>query len=554
MTEPTPTIHVNRLADLLKKNRPVLVAPHVPNTLSEIKLPESVVVEHTHTNQYGTSISYNHAQNQFIQTALQGKSCILIGAAGTGKTTCMKGVATALIQSGAIQPMNDITHKHLKSGAPGIIFCAYTRRATGNIRRAVSDDLKDNCITIHKLLEYEPVYDTVEDPETGKEKRTMSFLPSRDQYNPLPESIHTIVIDESSMVSVELFKEITNALSHAVQFIFLGDIQQLPPVFGSAILGYKMLELPTVELTEVYRQALESPIIRLAHRILSGLPIPADQFEQWNIPEQLKLHPWKKKLHSETACLTFSKFITQAYDHKSYNPDSDIILIPFNKAFGTDEVNKQIANHIARSHNLPTYEIISGYEKYYFSVGDKILVEKEDATISAIIPNPLYAGKPYQAASPTLDYWGYNSGVVVKAEHTLEEIDTMLDNMAGDSDERVKQASHIIKYKRPDSETEFEITSAAVLNAVSLGYAITVHKSQGSEWDKVFLVFHQSHSTMLQRELLYTAVTRAKKELYVICEPESFEKGITSQRIKGNSLAEKAEFFKGKLDQNGGVY
>lgn len=58
---------------------------------------------------------------------------------------------------------------------------------------------------------------------------------------------------------------------------------------------------------------------------------------------------------------------------------------------------------------------------------------------------------------------------------------------------------------------------------------------------------------MLQRELLYTAVTRAKEELYIICEPETFTKGIQSQRVKGNTLAEKAEFFKGKI-ANGESY
>jgi len=79
-----------------------------------------------------------------------------------------------------------------------------------------------------------------------------------------------------------------------------------------------------------------------------------------------------------------------------------------------------------------------------------------------------------------------------------------------------------------------------------LGYCLTVHKAQGSEWRKVFFVTHQSHATMLQRELLYTAVTRAKEELYVICEPETFTNGIRSQRVKGNTLAEKAEYFKGR--------
>ena len=83
-----------------------------------------------------------------------------------------------------------------------------------------------------------------------------------------------------------------------------------------------------------------------------------------------------------------------------------------------------------------------------------------------------------------------------------------------------------------------------------MAYALTVHKSQGSEWKKVFVILHQSHNTMIQRELLYTACTRAREELYVICEPDSFVKGVNGQRIKGNTLAEKSAFFKGKLDSN----
>ena len=99
-----------------------------------------------------------------------------------------------------------------------------------------------------------------------------------------------------------------------------------------------------------------------------------------------------------------------------------------------------------------------------------------------------------------------------------------------------------------DSDQYITIETAAGVNNIIHAYALTVHKSQGSEWRKVYLCLHQSHATMLQRELLYTAVTRAKEELYVICEPDSFVKGIDRQRIKGNTLAEKAEFFKGKLD------
>ena len=119
---------------------------------------------------------------------------------------------------------------------------------------------------------------------------------------------------------------------------------------------------------------------------------------------------------------------------------------------------------------------------------------------------------------------------------------------AEDKSERVKKASHRITVLLRDSEQEVTIDSAGDINNLLLGYCLTVHKSQGSEWRKVFFVIHQSHATMVQRELLYTAVTRAREELYVICEPETFTKGILSQRVKGNTLAEKAEYFKGRLE------
>jgi exodeoxyribonuclease V alpha subunit len=391
----------------------------------------------------------------------------------------------------------------------------------------------------------------------------MRFEPTRTEYNPLPASIRTIIIDESSMVAGEpesinansdlLFNQLMRACPHNPQIIFLGDIQQLPPVFGSAILGYKMLELPTVELTEVYRQALDSPIIRLAHRILSGKPIPAIEYPEWKVPNKLTIHNWKKKIKSDDALMTIAKFITTAYDTGNYNPDEDMILIPFNKACGTLELNKSIANHLARTKQLVTYEIIAGFNKYYFTVGDKVLYDKEEAVITKIESNPEFTGRKPQRESAHLDYWGYNSQYLLENPNdtrmTDEEVDKLLEQVNLDED-RVTQSSHIITVKLSVNDSEIKINSASVINSMLLAYALTVHKSQGSEWRKVFFVTHQSHATMIQRELMYTAVTRAREELYIICEDEAFTKGILNQRIKGNTLAEKAEYFKGKIGES----
>lgn len=515
--------------------------------------PEPIKIEtseeDTHTGIDGSIITYNQKQKEFVTLVSSGCSCVLIGAAGTGKTTGTQGGTQGLLQSGLVPILKGCQHKHLIDGTPGILLISYTRRAVNNIRKVQSEELKQNCITSHKLLEYAPEFFEIEDSETGLIKKSMRFLPSRNSLNPLPSTIHTIVVEEASMMSVELYKELTDALGHKVQWVFIGDINQLPPVFGSAILGFKMLELAVIELTEVYRQALESPIIRLAHRILSGVPIPVEEYASWHVEDKLTIHPWKKKLHPDTALLTLAAFFTKTLDAGSYNPDEDMILIPYNKSCGTIELNKNIANHLARKRKVVTYEVMAGFNKHYFSVGDKVLYDKEDAEIEEIAYNASYGGARVQPESVTLDYWGYNSNPEASySAHagTVDDVDALLDAVVT-SEERVTQSSHMIVVRLLDSGQSVKIFKAADVNNLLHSYALTVHKSQGSEWRKVFLCLHQSHSTMLQRELLYTAVTRAKEELYVICEPDSFTKGILKQKIKGNTLAEKAEWFKGKL-------
>ena len=524
-------------------------------TEEELSEQDADFAAHRITDKHGNTITLNDKQWQAVELALSGKSFVLIGAAGTGKTTTMKAVFQALFNAGKLPQMAGHGHKYLPESAPGVAISAFTRRATNNIRKNVSEDLAANCITIHKLLEYEPVFYEEYDAEKDKTVNKMSFEPARSAMNPLPQSLSAIAFEESSMISIQLHKEVTDALPHSPQFIYLGDIQQLPPVFGQAVLGFKMLELPTIELTEVYRQALGSPIIKLAHRILSGNGIPKSEFHEWNIPGQLKLHPWQKRIAADSAVLTLAKFFVMALDKGQYNPETDAILLPFNKGCGTDELNKHIANKIAKNEDKTVWEVIHGFKKSYFSLGDKVLYDREDAIITNIYANPTYSGAKGQAESKRLDYWGNKAKVEGEADTTGANQDDDVDfllaqvSIGGNGDEdRVRACSHCIELLLLDSDRKVTINQAGQLNNLILGYAITVHKSQGSEWEKVFLCLHQSHATMLQRELLYTAVTRAKKELFVICEDDSFEKGIKSQRIKGNTLEEKAEYFKGKLE------
>lgn len=517
----------------------------------------------TATDRFGKIIQYNTLQQAFVTLATTGEDCILIGAAGTGKTTCMKGVVSTLILSGRAGLLDPGDHKYLIEGTPGIVVAAFTRRAVNNIRKNMPEDMQANCITIHKLLEYEPHFYSVFDEETGKERNKVEFVPTRDQMRPLPESIHTIIFEESSMVGTDLYKEVRNALCHLHQEIFLGDIQQLPPVFGPAILGFKLQTLRTIELTEVYRQALESPIIRLAHRVLSGKTIEPEELATMIDAPALVIKPWSKTITPGAAMMVIGNCIPDAngrlglfpqlISSGGYDPNEDMILIPQNVGLGTQELNRYIAQYLAHTAGRDVWEVVAGFNKHYFSVGDKVMYERADGIITKIETNPLYSGsKLVRAPSPTLTYWGMETSRAKKEQNSgvenaeFDDTDFLLGQAAISDEDRVHAASHIITIKLLDSENEVKVDKAAQINNTILGYALTVHKSQGSEWRRVFLVFHKSHNRMLQRELLYTAVTRAKEELIVICEKDSFICGIESQRIKGNTLAEKAEYFKGK--------
>ncbi len=175
-------------------------------------------------------------------------------------------------------------------------------------------------------------------------------------------------------------------------------------------------------------------------------------------------------------------------------------------------------------------------------------------------------GARSQPASKNLNRWGHieeqlspeeeAKAIAEEADFELTAIENFLESSAAEIEDRVTAASHVVTIKYAWAEEEDDSDAATVdlekatdVNNLLGGYAITVHKAQGSEYDKVFLLLHQSHATMISRELIYTAMTRAAKHLYIICEPNSLEKAVRSQRIKGDTLAEKAEFFKGKLDQ-----
>jgi ATP-dependent exoDNAse (exonuclease V) alpha subunit len=448
-----------------------------------------------------------------------------------------------------------------------------------NIKKKLPENLQSHCITLHKCVEYAPVYYEIQD-DKGNYRTTMRFEPSYHRLNKLPH-ISVVIIEESSMVGTDLFAKLIDALPapQATQFVFLGDLNQLPPIFGPSILGFKLSELPVVELTQIYRQALLSPIISLATAIrtndfsdykevtqIGKDKIIVDRVEHGKVTS----HPWKGRIDKDYALQTMHSFLPAAIDGAIYNPEEDIILCPFNKSFGTIELNKIIANHLARKRDATVYEVIARYQRSHWAVGDRVLVDRHEAIIEKISHAVGYSGPLPQDESKTLDYWGNDSAI---AKHSDEDLLTAgdpfdkLDALAatvgtGSDDEEAKNmASHFIDVFIPDLGITKTLTTAGEINSMLHGYAITVHKSQGSEWRRVFLLLHNSHATMMSRELLYTAVTRAKQELYIVCEADAPRKGTTPARkntivaaaarpvIPGTALADKIAYFAQKAKE-----
>lgn len=519
---------------------------------------------------------WNARQQEALELGIRGTSFCLIGAAGTGKTTVTQELISRVQQSSHMRPLAENT-KWLIKDQPAMVVIGFTNKAVNNIRKKLPKHLQSHCLTVHKCIEFGPVwYDEVD--ADGKDVKTMRFEPFRHAGNPLPH-ISVVIVEESSMVGTDLWNQFVDALPNpsATQFIILGDLNQIPPVFGPSILGFAMSELPVVELDQVYRQALLSPIINLATAIRTNredrgaafnpngrawhehddMTVPVKLTDKLVIDRgehgKLTIHPWKKRVGNDHALAFMRHWLPKAIDDGTYDPENDQILCPFNVSYGTIELNNIIADHLGKKRRAVVHEVIARYAKSYYAVGDRVLVDRHAATITKIEKNPAYVGKFPQEASTTLDRWGYDPNSPT-GPRSATEVFAMLDKLetAGDEDKARNSASHEIYAVLDDTGYEVKLSTSGEINNMIFAYALTIHKSQGSEWQRVFLFLHASHSQMCSRELIYTAITRAKHELYIICEGDNAGKAnqmLTSAKrpiIPGTTLREKVAFFTAK--------
>lgn len=502
--------------------------------------------------QFALSIVLNKKQQLGVEFAKSGKSFVLTGKAGTGKTTTLREVARALLED---QVLGDHLFGYYKPDgivAPSIAFTAYTNRATDNMRRAIHKDpylaeaLKYNVLTIHKLLEY-----TMEWVTNDEGKTIPHFYPKRNAANPL--DITHLLVEESSMVDIPLWRDqLFAALRPGTVVIFVGDINQLPPVFGPSVLNYALTKLPVVELDEVYRQALDSPILANALRTLDGLEIQPDP------TGKLKLYqtkPGGKSPSEHAMAVATINTIKGWHKNGQYNPETDIILSPFNKErfpCSTKNLNYHIAQYLGDERQAKVHHVQAGRNTWYLAVGDRVMISKQDGTIKRISMNAQYIGKTSLSVVCDINRFGKPTlggpDIDINAENfELEGYEELnVDNIS--DEEKTIAASHIIDVEMDDGTTECLSSAGDFSDAkFCLGYCLSVHKAQGSEWRKVIFVIHKNFKVLLFRELIYTAMTRAKEELVIVDMSNALSEAIKSQRIKGNSVKEKIEWFNSKL-------
>lgn len=478
--------------------------------------------------------------------ARMGKSFVLTGAAGTGKTTAQAATIDILDKEAVFSTHN---FKYIGT-APSIAVVAFTKVAVRNIQKAIRKNDRiahyaDHCMTIHALLEFEPEVEEREDAD-GSLYNVRIFRPQRHRLNPL--SITHLIIEEASMVGLDLFRLLADALLPGVQIVYLGDINQLQPIFSNPILAYALVKLPVIELTRVYRQALDNPIIFNAHEVLKGRTITTSPCGKVSVVTGTS----KVQVGQSKMALAIKTSLKKLYEAGHYDPEEDQILLPWNKQdLGTKSINNYVASFLGAARNALVYQVRAGRHTWWLAEGDKVLVDKRVGLITNIQENPKYIGG---ATAPAGFYTRDGTPLLGLSDTVDFDEHSALDNMdyadfsmdLVETEEGARAASHVVSIAWMDTEGATGMLHTAGDFADSkfdFAYAMTVHKAQGSEYRKVFMALHNDHYGFISRELMYTALTRAREEFVLFAKEDLVAAACKKQEVKGNSLQDKIAFF-----------
>ena len=454
-------------------------------------------------------IQYDDVQLYAIRTAAASKGMVLTGGPGTGKTTVTQGIIEVFKKF----------KLHILLAAP-----------TGRAAKRASESTGMEAKTIHRLLGY-----------------SGSGTFEHNEEHPLEGDV--LIIDESSMVDIRLMSSLLKAVPENMRLILIGDVNQLPSVGPGTVLKDIIDSgvFPVVRLTKIFRQAAESHIVTNAHRINDGLfPVIDDSNPKNDFFLEIMDKKGEKLEASEIAERTAQaiiKLLTDTIPNMYHIQPRDIqILAPMrNGSAGTIALNK-----LAQEALNPEGPSIA-FEGYSYRKGDRVMQTKND----------------YEKGVFNGDI-GYI--VAVNLEKELLKVEFL------DTDKQETDSKFWLDYWDMDEEDEEEdeeieahgpnpyVTySRNDLENLDPAYAITIHKSQGSEFPAVIMPFLNSHFVMLERNLLYTGVTRAKKYLFLKGQRNAIYKAVKtiSMLSRNSNLRSKLQGDFGQISffgENMGLY
>ena len=411
-----------------------------------------------------SGLKYAEQQEDALREAATSSLLLITGGPGTGKTTILNGILSLYDQL------------ELKT-----LLAAPTGRAAKRLTEVTGQEAS----TIHRLLE------AGIDPHTGK------LVFTKDADNLLKAD--AIIVDEMSMVDVQLLHNLLLALPEKCRLILVGDPDQLPPV-GPGFPFSDMLRseaLPSVRLTKIFRQAQESLIVMNAHRVNQGqMPELRDVKNDFFF-----LNTGSEEAVGQTIVGLSSTRLPQ----KMGIPADQIqVLTPTKKgSAGTVHLNKLLQASL----NPPApNKKERPFGEFVFREGDRVMQIRNNYDIT---------WKKTDGSAIGTGIFNGDIGIIRSIDTGMEQITVIFD----------------------DREADYDFTQ---LNELEPAYAMTVHKSQGSEYRAVILAAWNGSPYLLNRSILYTAITRAKELLIIVGRPETVatmtENVKTGRRYSGLKL------------------